>query len=294
MHYADNPEYAGDWWLHHGFEYPYEVYDEAVDVERAREAGVFQTQADYDAAYAKALHLGSPDQYYPRIIEQAGLRALIPHTISAERLAELQLLCAKHVVHSEHALWEEAFGDIPPMFLDEPKKQRSALMVLSLERDYRVRPRQRWSSSHPVVVALLSGELDGALTLPELAHARVNIALTEKSRRTLTEHPELLNGLEVNWMLLRALTTSGETVHAVYNSHAESFWHSRSLWSAPARDTLVDTLDDPELRGLITSAGAALISEGRRTNNAIREVKRFLEATDGTPPNGSDATAPGA
>lgn len=267
MHYTDNPEYAGDWWNHNGYEWPNDVFEEAVGVERAREAGAFDTQADYDAAYCGAMHLDSPDQWHPRSIEQAGLGALIPEAINAEHLATLQQLSPKHVVIADPGL-----------------AHSHGLLVLALQQNVDARPRRRWRSKHPIVEAILAGDVDGAVTLPELARASVTIAPTEKSRFMLTQYPQLLRGLVVEWKLLRALTGHGETVHAVYDHQFESFWQIQQTWRSAVGNLLAETLSDPLRYGISQPARAALNAELGRTNNAIAEIERFLERAAGDPP----------
>lgn len=279
MHYADDPDYAGDWWLQYGFDDPYGVYDQAVAVERAREAGEYRTQADYDAAYALALQLRSPEELYPRLVEQVGLRALAPLAIGSARLLELQELCPRHTASLEHL-------DLHPGYREPPPE--AALITLRLQQDRLARPIRRWTSAHPVVLALLAGDLDGAVTMPGLALGQVHLALTEKTKTGLRARPELLHGLVLDWALLRALTPRGDTVHAVYAEHAGSFWDSQASWSKPARRTLADVFDGPGGANLVLTAEAALRAEVQRTERALDELELLLEATDGLKPPGRD------
>lgn len=280
MHYADDPEYAGDWWLQYGYEHPYEVHDQAVAVERAREAGEYRTQADYDAAYARALQLRSPDELYPRLAEQVGLRALAPLAISAERLLELQELCQGHTASLEHLDLHPAYREPPP---------ETALITLRLQQDRLVRPIRRWTRGHPVVLAPLAGDLDGAVTMPGLALGQVHLALTAKTKAGLRAHPELLRGLVLDWALLRALTPNGQTVQAVYAEHAGSFWDSQAAWSKPARRTLATVFDGPGGANLVLTAEAALRTEVLRTKRALDELELLLEATNGLSPRCRDS-----
>lgn len=285
MHYADDPDYAGDWWLQYGFDDPYEVHDGAMAVERAREAGEFRTQADYDAAYARALRLRSPDELHERLAEQVGLRALVPRAIGAERLIELQELCPRHTasLHAESLSAPELA--LHPAYR-EPVPE-SALITLRLQQDRSARPIRRWTSGHPVVLALLDGSIDGAVTMPTLSLGHVHLALTERTRTGLRTRPELLHGLVLDWALLRALTPRGSTVQAVYAEHAWSFWDTQGSWSKPARRTLSTVFDGPGGPALVLTAQAALQAELRRTERALSELELLLEATNGLrPPRG--------
>lgn len=42
MHYADDPDYAGDWWLQYGFKHSYEVYDQAEESTAAAHAAAIE------------------------------------------------------------------------------------------------------------------------------------------------------------------------------------------------------------------------------------------------------------
>ncbi|WP_125098688.1 hypothetical protein [Leucobacter chromiireducens] len=282
MHYADDPDYTGDWWNHHDYDWPNDVWDAARAVELAREAGRFATQADYDAAYAGALQLASPDLLQHRLIEQTGLRALASLTIDAARLAGLQQLCPLHAVlnaGTDPYSDAEASDDAPAA----AAAPVSGLLVMSLSQDRAAQPRVRWTSHHPVVVALLAGSLDGALTLPMLARGEVCIALTSRSLKTIVESSiDLLDGLERKWRCLSSVTGAGDgaskhTVHAVHGPWSTDLWHSSAMWQEPAAGELFwDAVDDPRRRGVTTKAAHALHQERLLVGRALAELELLL------------------
>lgn len=289
MHYADDPAYAGDWWNHNGYEWPNDVYDAARAVELAREAGSFAAQADYDAAYAAAMQLASPDLLQHRLIEQGGLRALAPMAIDASRLAELQRLCPNHAVLSTDADpfdldWLLEDQDAEPA---EPiEVPASGLLVMSLSHDRTARPRTRWTSHHPVVTALLAGALDSAVALPMLAAGEVCVALTPRSLKTVVDSGvELFDGLERKW---RCLTAAGGAVHAVPDPWSRDLWHIPDPWNTPAGELFWDTVDDPRRRGITVKAAHALHQERLTVDRAFDELELLLSM--GSAPRPADPT----
>lgn len=289
MHYADYPDYAGDWWNHNGYDWPNDVWDAARAVELAREAGRFATQADYDAAYAGALQLASPDLLQHRLVEQIGLRALASLTIDAARLAGLQQLCPLHaVLNAGTDPYSDAEApDDAPAATAAPV---SGLLVMSFSQDRAAQPRARWTSHHPVVVALLAGSLDGALTLPMLARGEVCIALTARSLRTIEDHgSELLDGLERKWRCLASVTGSGDAVHAVHAPWSRDLWHCSAMWEEPADGELLwDAVDDPRRRGVTTKAAHALRQERLLVKKDLAELELLLGMSAGTGPAGTE------
>lgn len=293
MHYADDPDYTGDWWNHHGYDWPNDVWDAARAVELAREAGRFATQADYDAAYAGALQLASPDLLQHRLIEQTGLRALASLTIDAARLAELQRLCPLHAVLSSDAdpYSDAEASDDAPAAAAAPV---SGLLVMSLSQDRAAQPRTRWTSHHPVVVALLAGSLDSAATLPMLARGEVSIALTPRSLKTIVESSiDLLDGLDRKWRCLSSVTGAGDgaskhTVHAVHGPWSTDLWHSSALWQEPADGELFwDTVDDPQRRGIRGKAAHALHQERLAVGRSLAELELLLGMSADAGPAGT-------
>lgn len=290
MHYADDPDYAGDWWNHNGYDWPNDVWDAARAVELAREAGRFAAQVDYDAAYAGALQLASPDLLQHRLIEQTGLRALASLTIDAARLAGLQQLCPLHAVlnaGTDPYSDAEASDDAPAA----AAAPVSGLLVMSLSQDRAAQPRTRWTSHHPVVVALLAGSLDSAATLPMLARGEVCIALTAQSLRTIEDHgSELLDGLARKWRCLSTVTAAGDgagkdTVHAVHAPWSRDLWHGSATWEEPADGELLwDTVDDPRRRGITTKAAHALHQERLTVRRSLAELELMLGMCADTDP----------
>ena len=310
-HYADHPDYRGDWWFHAGYEYPYEIYDALVAVERACEAGKFTAQADYDSAYAHAQQLRSPADLQPNLITHQGLRTLIPTAIDAERLEELQRSHPEHAVDSTLADPFEMiqFGEFQPdwgtrgpevdtLEVDEAEDAEDAtmppatgLLVLSFERDKKASRALRWTSGHPLVRAIREGQLDSAVTLSALACGKVEVALTERSVETISEYVDARGsldngpdspfyGLTITWRCLTSVTPgkAGGLVHMVHSAHSYDLWHSSALWKADAV-LLGDTLHDPRARGLNVKAADALWSERHLVHCAIAELELFLGIT---------------
>lgn len=314
QHYADDPEYRGDWWRHTGYEYPYDIYDALVAVELAREAGKFSTQADYDTAYAAAQQLESPDDLQRNLIEYQGLRALIPAALDSEHLSALQRACPEHTVLS--AMTDPYEGIVFDEWTPEPshgvslpcaavndsptESSASGLMVLSFRQDREVRPKPRWTSSHALVRALTEGRLDSAVTLPALARGEVGVALTARSIETILEHmnergvldtspDSLFFGLTCTWRCLSSVTPDRPDgpVHLVQAVHSRNLWECSSLWEAEPK-LLGDSIRDPRTRGLSVGAAAALHAERLVVDSAVADLELLLDATSGLRFNNED------
>lgn len=179
-------------------------------VERDRESGKFSSQEEYDEAHWEAEGMTPPGMRDIVVAQRSRLGSLIPLALDYEpltsessprsRLDRLVKLSQKWTVKP---------------VLDSP----GGLCVISVahhsqrEREMRdqgwpVEPPSGvpyWSGRHPLVLALLKGFVDGAITVPRLGKQRIDLAPTRRTLNWLRTHPGALSGfLSIELACLRA------------------------------------------------------------------------------------------
>lgn len=155
------------------------VIDRIRAFERAARRGAYPETIDHNAAYWAAEGVTSPGERESTNIYRFGLRALEHDVLTVEAFREQ---------------WQQ---------LDRWRVSNNALLVLTLFPDIEDRTAPCWTSAHPVVLAIRSGVVDGALTTGSLAHGTVALALTNRTVKHLTNYPALMSRMHCAWSAVR-------------------------------------------------------------------------------------------
>lgn len=216
MHFTDNPNYRGDWWRfedHH--EYPNEIYDRVRAVGDRLDAGEFETQADYDTAFYEADYDTPPGDRNHRALQRNGLFRLANLLMTGPELAK-----AAHA-NPFYGMRRKNMDQLEVPLAEYIEEDPTGLMVLAVDP-----PRKGlfWRSDDALMLAVLTGMVDTALTENGLMQGMIQLVPSLKTRLFLRKHPRVLADSQIWW---QALYVTGEG-----ESEPSYVYRTREPWSA--------------------------------------------------------------